>query len=78
LGGTLGDVIHPRKSGLFEAILFAMQINGCQCFTRFGVFSDFALEPPVISEAGTPRVFAAEGLLGLVQLQLRFVAPMNP
>ena len=78
LGGTLGDLIHPGKFGLFKAIQFPMQVNGRGCFARFGIFSDFTLEAPVVGEAGATSVFATEGLLGFVQFQFGFVGPMNP
>ena len=78
LGGTLGDLIHPSKLGLLEVIQFAMQVYGRRRFSCFDIGGDFALESPVVGEPGTTGVFAAEGLLGLVQLQLGFIAPMNP
>ena len=77
LGGTLGDRIHPGKFGLLEVIQFAMQVNSRRGFSRRCICCDFALEPPVVSEAGAAGVFVAKGSLIIIQLQLSFVAPMN-
>ena len=68
LGCTLGDLIHPSILDLFQAIQFAMQVYGRGRFARCGIGGDFAPKPPVVGEAGTAGVFAAEGLLRVVQL----------
>ncbi len=67
LGSTLGDLIHPGKVGLLQAIQFAMQSHGRGSFSRRGVFGDFSLEAPVVGEAGAADVFAALGSLVIIQ-----------
>jgi hypothetical protein len=67
LGGTLGDLIHPGKFGLLKAIQFAMQGHCGWCVSRRCIFFDFSLKTPVVREAGTAGVFAAQGSLVIIQ-----------
>jgi len=67
LGGTLGDLIHPGKLSLLQAIQFAMQGHCGRCVSRRCIFCDFSLEVPVVGEAGAASVFAAQGSLVIAQ-----------